>query len=130
MADYEPVDLSELCNAGQEALGAGRRPPVGDQIFHGLPFRIGDPARPEAPCFVLIRPGEAVTVPVGRAAERVVVAHRRLPVLHDGDVTVGHVVAEYTFDVAETGSSPLTIPIRERLEIAVGRDGAWDSGAP
>jgi hypothetical protein len=80
MADYETVDLSELCNAGLEALGAARRPPVGDQVFHGLPFRIGDPARPDGQCFVLIRPGEAVTVPLGRKAERVVVAHRRLPV--------------------------------------------------
>ncbi len=130
MADYEPLDMSQHCNAGLEALGASRPPPFGDQVFHGLPFRIGDPSKPEAPCFVLIGPGEAVTVPVGRAAERVVVAHRRLPLRHDDDMTVGQVVAEYTFDVAETGVSPLAIPIRERLEIALGRGEAWDSSAP
>jgi hypothetical protein len=81
-------NLSRLCNVGLEALGACRPPPVGDQVFHGLPFRIGDPANPEAPCFVLIGPGEAVTVPIGRAAERVVLAHRRLPLRQDDDVTV------------------------------------------
>ncbi|HEX9515082.1 MAG TPA: CehA/McbA family metallohydrolase [Streptosporangiaceae bacterium] len=130
MADYEPVDLSQLCNTGPAILGDSRRPPIGEQIFHGLPFRIGDPARPEAPCFVLIRPGETVSVPLGRRAERVVVAHRRLPVGHDDDVTVGQVVAHYTFDVAESGLSPLAIPIRERLEIAVAREEAWDSSGP
>ena len=98
-SDYQPVNLSELCNAGLEALGDSRPPPLGDQLFHGLPFRIGDPARPDAPCFVVIEPSEAVTVPVGRAAERVVLAHRRLPARHGDDVSVGQVVAQYTFEV-------------------------------
>ncbi len=71
MADYEPLDLGESCNAGLDSLGGGRRPPIGDQMFHGLPFRIGDPARPEAACFVRVMPGESVSIPVDRIADRV-----------------------------------------------------------
>src|SRR5690348_4541746 len=93
MADYEPLDLSEFCNAGLGTLGSGRRPPIGDQVFHGLPFRIGDPARPEALCFVQIMPGECVTVPIDRVADRVIVAHRRLGATSADDVAPGRVVA-------------------------------------
>ncbi len=34
MANYEPIDLSALCNGGMETLGAGRGPPIGVQLFH------------------------------------------------------------------------------------------------
>ncbi len=51
MAGYEPINLSGLCNASLERLN-GRLPPVGEQMFHGLP--------------------------VHRAADHVIVAHRRL----------------------------------------------------
>ncbi len=130
MADYEPVDLSQWCNAGPAILGAGRRPPIGDQVFHGLPFRIGDPARPDDTCFVRIMPGQAVTVPVDRAADRVIVAHRRLRVTDDEDVAPGCVVAEYRFDLAETDTSPVVVPIRERFEIGVAPDEGWDASGP
>src|SRR5262245_23725499 len=61
LSDYEPLDLASSCNAGLEIFTAGRRPPTGDQMIHGLPFLIGDPAKPESPCFVRVMPGESVT---------------------------------------------------------------------
>ena len=33
MADYQPLDLSALCNAGLEVLGANANAPVGKQLF-------------------------------------------------------------------------------------------------
>jgi hypothetical protein len=130
MADYEPLDLSEFCNAGLGTLGSGRRPPIGDQLLHGLPFRIGDPARPEAPCFVQIMPGECVTVPIDRVADRVIVAHRRLGATSADDVAPGRVVAEYRFDLATTEASRIAVPVRERLEITVAAEEVWDASGP
>ena len=40
MADYQPLDLSTLCNAGLEVLGANVDAPLGKQAFRGLPFLV------------------------------------------------------------------------------------------
>jgi hypothetical protein len=129
MGDYEPVDLSTFCNVRIEDMGADRRPPIGDQVFHGLPFRIGDPARPDAPCFLRMMPGERVTVPLDRVADHIVVAHRRHPASDDEYVPPGRLVAKYRFEFTGAGASAVTVPIRERLEITLPNDG-WDPAAP
>jgi len=137
MAGYQPIDLSGLCNAGAERLG-GRAPAVGAQMFHGLPFLIGDPADPLAPCFIVLEPGTAVTVPARRAADHVVVAHRRLPggqgggpaAGPDGGPAVGSAVAEYTFLLAGAQAPAVTAPVRERLEIAIAPEEGWDVSGP
>ena len=129
MADYEPVDLSQFCNVRIADLGTGRQPPTGEQLFHGLPFRIGDPARPDTPCFVQIMPDERVTIPVDRAADHVIIAHRRQAASEDEYVPPGQLVAEYSFDLAGTEESRVTVPIRQRLEITLPNDG-WDPAAP
>src|SRR5215470_1313779 len=130
MADYEPLDLSQLCNAGRETLSSGREPPIGDQVFHGLPFRIGDPAKPDAACFVQIMPGECVTVPVNRVGDRVLIAHRRRPTDGAGYLPPGCVVAEYHFQLAAPEESTVVATIRERLEIAAAHEEVWDSSGP
>lgn len=79
MDDYQPIDLSALCNGGLELLTGYRRPPVGDEVFHGLPFQIGNPGNAAAPCFVVLAPGQDVLVPVGSIADHIIVAHRRPP---------------------------------------------------
>ena len=127
--DYEPVDLSAICNAGPEVLEGPRTPPVGNVAFHGIPFLIGDAAG-GGPCFISLEPGgPGVTVAIDRAADRVIVAHRWLrragPEL---DPPPGTVVGEYTFHLAD-GTSEI-VPIRERFEItAVANDG-WDAQGP
>ena len=70
MPSYQPVDLSDACNAGVEVLGdASGDVPLGRVGLRGLPFLIG-PERPSAErCFVL--PGVATSVEVGRLAPRV-----------------------------------------------------------
>jgi hypothetical protein len=114
---YEPLDLSALCDAGLEVLGSSRRPAIGERSFHGIPFRIGDPDRAGAPCFLLLEPGgPGITVPVDRTADRLIVAHRWL---RDGSPEVdpppGAVLAEYTFHL-DDGSSE-AVEIRQRFEI-------------
>lgn len=127
---YEPIDLSRLCNAGLEVLTERRRPPTGEQMFHGLPFRIGDPGDARAPCFIVLEPGGAAEVPLHRAADHVVVAHRRLPAAGSGGPTVGSAVAEYTFRLAGQQVPGVVVPIRERYEIAVPPEEGWDASGP
>jgi len=141
MASYEPIDLSGLCNAVSERL-SGRPPAVGEQMFHGLPFLIGDPADATAPCFIVVEPGTAVTVSARLPADHVIVAHRRLPGRPTGGpgsgsgggpgggAAVGSAVAEYTFRLAGTRPAAMTVPIRERLEIAAAPEEGWDASGP
>ena len=42
MPDYQPLNLSSLCNVGAEVLGENATPAIGTQTFHGLPFQIGE----------------------------------------------------------------------------------------
>jgi hypothetical protein len=126
MNGYEPIDLARWCNAGLEAIETMRKPPVGEQVFHGLPFSIGKEER----CFVLLDPGvPEITVPLGRRADRILIAHRRIRT--DGpeaDPPPGTIVAEYTCTL-EDGSIE-RVPIRDRLEIAAAADEGWDASGP
>lgn len=127
---YEPVALTASCNAGLDILEGHRRPPIGSQAFHGIPFAIGDPEDPRAPCFVLLEPGSpAVTMPVDRRADRLIVAHRWLRRTGpEMDPVPGTVMAEYTIHLEDSTSE--VVPIRERLEIGAAADEGWDaSGA-
>jgi hypothetical protein len=116
MPSYEPVDLSDACNAGVEVLGdASGDVPLGRVDLRGLPFLIG-PERPSAErCFVL--PGVATSVEIGRLAPRVIVAHRLLEPGAPAGHAVGQTVAEYAFHLA--GGEVVTAPIRERFEIQI-----------
>lgn len=128
--EYEPVDLSAVCNTGLEILEGRRTPPIGAPIFHGIPFRIGDPSDGTAPCFVVLEPGgPSVTVPVNRPADHVIFAHRWLR--HAGpetDPAPGTVMAEYTVHLDDGRSE--TISIRERFEITAVADEGWDGSSP
>jgi hypothetical protein len=130
MLGYEPVDLRAFCNAGQDAIDTRRVPPVGEQAFHGIPFRIGAPNGAADRCFIVLKPGaDPITVPVGRVADRVIVAHR---LLRNGgpesDPAPGAIVAEYAFRLAD--GSIERVAIRNRLEIAAAADEGWDSSSP
>ena len=114
MADYEPINLSALCNAGVEVLGEGADPAVGERDFRGLPFLIGS----EGSAFIALEGGnDAVTIPVGKPVHTVVVAHRLLDSQIVENGTVGAPVADYELDFG--GGKTITVPIRERFEIAI-----------
>ena len=117
MADYEPIDISRLCNAGPKVLGYEAEIAVGLQTFRGLPFLVGAESGDLASdCFVHIAgAGSKVTIPVGRTARRVIVAHRQL----ESDVVAGGPLGAHVADyVFRLGDGEVRVPIRERFEIA------------
>ena len=118
MRDYQPLDLSALCNAGPEVLGGGESPLLGSQNFHGLPFLVGGGGNNQGRCFIALDGGsESVTIPINQTARRVIFAHRMLESdLTDGGV-LGVLVAEYVFRLSDGGE--VRVPIRERFEIAI-----------
>ena len=114
MADYLPLDLSTLCNAGLEVLNEKPNTPIGDQLFRGLPFRVNDDP---ANCFIASdKISGSVTIPINSSATGLILAHRLLESdLMEGG-PLGIPVADYVFRVE--GRDEIRVPIRERFEIA------------
>ncbi len=117
MADYEPLDISAHYNTDAGVLGEDSGFEPGAQDLRGLPFLVGDGDSPAADCLIAFD-GESggVTIPIGKPARRVVVAHRMMEsVLHSGG-PLGAAVADYVFRLA--GGMEVRIPLRERFEIS------------
>src|SRR5690349_8803404 len=100
MNAYELLDLSALCNTGPEIVGPDRDPAVGEQTFHGLPFRIGSDKG--APCFLGFGASsplytEPVSIPIGKAARRLIFAHAQAESHLEEGQPVGTTIARYTF---------------------------------
>lgn len=114
--DYEPLDLTAFCNATTAILAPSRVPTIGHQIYHGLPFRIGDGG--DGNCFIKFEAeAPALTIPVDGPAFHVIFAHTMLDSrLHEGE-PVARPIAHYTM-VLQDGSRH-ECAIRERMEIAV-----------
>ena len=130
--DYEPLDLSASCNAGTALLGEGVQPPVGSQVYRGLPFQVGPALGSNSRCFVAFGRGSAeksLDIPVGKKVHWLILAHRLLEskVLEGGPL--GLKVAEYVFHLE--GGEVIRVPIRERFEIAtVPPSGGWPCRKP
>ncbi|MCC6444728.1 MAG: CehA/McbA family metallohydrolase [Armatimonadetes bacterium] len=119
MPDYQPLDLTSFYNAGPEVYGENGRSPVGKQLFHGLPFSIG-----EGPSFIAFGPGLSegpVEIPVGCAARTLIFAHALLESEIEAGGPVGAEVASYT--VRYEDGEAAALPVRERFEI-----GHWPQG--
>jgi hypothetical protein len=112
MTDYEPVDLSAVCNAAVEVLADQQ---LGRVVLRGLPFLVGTQPPVTERCFVV--PDAPVSIEIGKHARRVIVAHRQLRPAAPAGHGVGTTVAEYVFHLA--GGETVTVPIRERFEIQV-----------
>ena len=117
MNDYQPLDLSALCNSGLDAVSGDARTPVGEQFFRGLPFKVGPPSSSANVNRFILLDGSSpeVKVTVGQSAHRVIFAHSLL----ESDVPeggeLGLVIAEYVFTLADGRVE--TVSIRERYEI-------------
>ena len=78
MNDYEPLDISPLCNAGMDALSGEEATPTGSVTINGLPFQIG-PKDGGDRCFVVLDGSSGtLKLDVGGSAHSVIVAHRLL----------------------------------------------------
>ena len=116
MADYEPVPLDAVCNAGVDVFGDDTpNPPIGPVTLRGLPFVIGSESPSKDRCLVV--PTSSVSVEVGRQAKRVIIAHRLLEPSGPAGHGVGTAVADYAFHLA--GGETVTVTIRERFEIQI-----------
>ena len=118
MVDYEPLDISEWCNAGGAVLEDAEEVPTGRQSFRGLPFLVGpEDGAAGGNCLIALGGTDgSVTIPVGNMAHRVVVAHRLLESAVVGGGPLGVQVAEYIFHFSGGGQE--RVPVRERFEIA------------
>jgi hypothetical protein len=112
MHDYEPIDLADVCNSGADVLGECSDVTLGSMTLRGLPFLLGGGAD-ENRVVVAGGPNGPVRVPIGKAAHRVIVAHRLLEV--PVDAPTGTRVAEYVFRFAGGGEE--RVAIREQFEI-------------
>jgi hypothetical protein len=114
-ADYFPVSVAELANAGLSVLGQPTTAATGKHLLRGLPFDI---ANDSDRCFVVLGRGFAnrVSIQINRSVRSIVFAHRLLesPILEGGPV--GIPVAELAFDHADGSEDVRTL--RDRFEIA------------
>ena len=115
MDDYEPLNLSQIYNAGVAILGPKVNAKIGRSHFRGLPFEIGnDPKR----CYIApTSNGEAVKIPVSKPAHQIIFAHRQLHSDLDDGGPVGKLIATYV--ICMQGGDQIILPIRERFEIAL-----------
>ncbi len=115
MQDYQPLDLSDLCNAGADTLPIEDPPLIGQHMFRGLPFQVGKEGGSN--CFLKLVEGDGPrVVPVGSTARRVVFAHRLLETDVPEGGHIGNHVADYIFHLSS--GDQVTIPIRERFQIS------------
>ena len=119
MKDYQPLDLSALCNAGLDVLNDSASVPIGEQTLRGLPFVVGsaDPERGGDCLIAFDAQRGSVTIPINQSARRVIIAHTLLESeLSDGGA-LAKPIADYVFRIS--GGDEVRVPIRERFEIAV-----------
>lgn len=117
MNGYEPLDISYLCNAGQEILRADVNVDKGSQSLRGIPFRIGDESSNN--CFISLDASSGkITVPISKPGFRVIFAHSLMETsVHEGS-PLGMPVADYVFNLMD--GTEHKVQIRERFEIASG----------
>jgi hypothetical protein len=117
MNDYEPIDLSEWCNSGTEALPDDEEPLTGSQTFQGLPFLVGGKDTDGGRCYITLDgSSSAVTIPVNQEARSVIFAQRLIDSELRTSGNIGAHVADYVFRLE--GGQQVTVPIRERFELA------------
>ena len=119
MKDYQPLDLSALCNTGLDVLNEGMSVSIGEQTFRGLPFVVGSPASEGAEnCLIgFDAKGESVTIPINQSARRVIIAHTLLESKLSEGGALAKPIADYVFRIS--GGDEIRVPIRERFEIAI-----------
>src|SRR5436853_7677011 len=99
MPDYQPLDLSSFCTAEPELFGTESPAAVGEQVFHGLPFRVGAETD-DGNRYIRFGSGERlktdpVTIPLGQTARRVLFAHAALVTQIPDGGPVGVAVARH-----------------------------------
>ena len=116
MPGYTSIDLSIHRNERPDAFASSLRPPTGDVLLRGIPFRIGDAG--SGPPYVRLGPGGhagPLRLAFPDPARTLVVAHLLLDSGIPAGGPVGLAVADYMIGL-EDGTS-VTVQIRELFEI-------------
>lgn len=115
MLDYQPLSIASLANIDHQAIEANREFPTGNQLYHGLPFQIGD-GQGRMAGFGHSWRMEPVELQVDLKIRTATFAHRLIDSnFHQGGTPIGEACAEYVF-IFEDGTSE-EVTIRERFEI-------------
>ncbi|MBM3262378.1 MAG: CehA/McbA family metallohydrolase [candidate division Zixibacteria bacterium] len=117
MPDYEPLDISSMCQTDAAFFTAVVNPPAGRQTFRGIPFQIGSGVS-GSPLFIgfdTASIGHPLSIPIASRAKRVLFAHTVVESKIPSGGTVGKTIAIYRFYLSNGHVYP--IPIRERFEI-------------
>jgi hypothetical protein len=113
---YEPLDLTAYRTRPASALTTHERTPaLGSQLFHGIPFKIGD----HQAAFIGLDQTQlqnGISIGVGRSVYTVVFAHRLVGSRIAEGGPVGTPCAEYVFHLAN--GSRHAVVVRDRFEIA------------
>ncbi len=112
--DYEPLDISSLCNGGADLLESDADVELGRVTMRGLPFLVGAEGTAAGDtCFISLDGSDSsVKVPIGKAVRNVVVAHL---VVGEPEGSLGPEVADYVF--RRTDGSEERAPIRAGFQI-------------
>ena len=119
MNEYEPVDISNVCNSQLDVLKSETDPVPGLQSLRGLPFLIGNPVVDSDSKRLIVLNGQdsPVRIKVNRPAINIVFAHTQLETNVVQDGRWGSQVADYVFHI--DGEEDIIVPVRERFEIGV-----------
>ncbi len=117
--DYEPIDLSALCNVGTTFAGPHAEKEFGSKTYHGLPFLVGGRKAKRKKCLIGFGGKEGLrkplTISLGRKARYVIFAHALIESKIPEGEHPGFVAAHYVFNFK--GKEQSRAPIRERFEI-------------
>ncbi|AWT59228.1 MAG: hypothetical protein DF168_00409 [Candidatus Moanabacter tarae] len=114
MNDYYPLDLDPLYNAGVNFLSS--EIPLGQQLFRGLPFKLGDDPNRCIIAFGKEKGEKRVELPIEAKATWLIIAQRLLESKIPDNGPVGEPIAKFRFHF-KTGEVEET-QTRDRFEIS------------
>ena len=95
MKDYQPLDLTNICNTEADKINLGISYEQGKSTMRGIPFIIGNNANNNMIVVSSQKIG-TIKIPIETQANRIIVAHRLLEVSQDAPT--GIKVADYIFN--------------------------------
>ena len=113
MKDYQPLDLTNICNTAADKINLGISYEQGKSTMRGIPFIIGNNAHNNMIVVSSKKIGK-IKIPIETQAHRIIVAHRLLEV--SKDAPTGIKVADYIFNYDD--GSKIKEEIRNHFDIS------------
>ena len=113
MKDYQPLDLTNICNTAADKINLGISYEQGKSTMRGIPFIIGNNTHNNM-IVVSSKKIGTIKIPIETQAHRIIVAHRLLEV--SKDAPTGIKVADYIFNYDD--GSKIKEEIRNHFDIS------------